>query len=308
MQRRKPPVRRTMNVGRGVLTAPWGAVGLLLQGRHDHTRMEPDGLKQPMQQLKQRNSVKKLLLRLIMIGGFATVATGQGTIQFNNSVLTRVRDLDGQPMSVPFNVAVYFSTAPGLWQGPGQPIGRSLATSPGVFTAPNGSFAYQLPGTEGGQVVSLQFYAWTAAQGDDPYLAWLSGARTAITEAEQFILGSLMDREPSSGPQPIRQGFNRSSLISGHRPPRPSSLNHRCSHWLCWVEGWFWSAPASGAGIHSKTEPDNSSSHRSRAEKAPLKFGRRISVYYKAVVSVSADDGVVWTSLSPQRGEGRGEG
>jgi hypothetical protein len=125
-----------------------------------------------------------------MIGGFATVATGQGTIQFNNSVLTRVRDLDGQPMSVPFNVAVYFSTAPGLWQGPGQPIGRSLATSPGVFTAPNGSFAYQLPGTEGGQVVSLQFYAWTAAQGDDPYLAWLSGARTAITEAEQFILGS----------------------------------------------------------------------------------------------------------------------
>ena len=135
--------------------------------------------------------MKKLFLTVGLLTVFVMQAHAQGTIQFGSGPLAVVRDLDGQLMSVPFNVAVYFAPSPGAWQGPVQPIGRSSLIVPGAFGT---AAPYPIPGTDAGQVVSLQIYAWTTGFGDDPYVAWASGARTAITEVRQFQLG------PTVGP------------------------------------------------------------------------------------------------------------
>jgi hypothetical protein len=139
------------------------------------------------------NQVKRLLVTLSLTVITVAPTQAQGTIAFGNSATTPVTDFNTrQPVDFAFNVAVYFATGPGQWQGPVQPIGRGAAST-GVFSVPSAS-AYQIPGTGVGQVVTLQIYAWEAAQGDDPYLAWQLGARTAITGTRQITLG------PTAGP------------------------------------------------------------------------------------------------------------
>jgi len=136
--------------------------------------------------------------KLILVLGFALLAPvgaqAQGTVAFTAGVLNRVqfKDLLGGPSTAafPFNVTVYFAEAPGEWQGPVLPLGRSVG-SDGSFTGPG---ILQLPGTDAGQSVSLQIFAWDATYGDDPYQAWLAGAGTAATDVRQVTLG------PTAGP------------------------------------------------------------------------------------------------------------
>ena len=134
--------------------------------------------------------------KLLFVIGFSTIAIlahGQGTIAFVGSGLRiQFRNLLGGDAPVPFpcNLAVYFAETPETWQGPVTPFGRSSAET-GIVTGPS---LLQIPGTEGGQVVSMQIYAWNAQFGEDPYQAWLAGAGTAATEVRQVTLA------PTAGP------------------------------------------------------------------------------------------------------------
>lgn len=141
--------------------------------------------------------MKKLLLTLslaLLVLFAAAVARAEGTISFANGATTRVQFLDllGGPATAafPFNVTVYYAETVGEWQGPALPLGRSVGDT-GLFTGPG---ILQLPGTDGGQLVSLQLFAWDATYGDDPYQAWLAGAGTAATDVRQVTLG------PPTGP------------------------------------------------------------------------------------------------------------
>lgn len=133
--------------------------------------------------------MKRFILTLGIAILTAAGASAQGTINFGNGIPSRVqfRDLLGgtHPVAFPFNVAVYFAETPGEWQGPVLPLGRSISST-GDFTGPA---ILQIPGTEAGQVVSMQIYAWNAQFGDDPYQAWLAGAGTAATDVRQVELG-----------------------------------------------------------------------------------------------------------------------
>lgn len=140
--------------------------------------------------------MKKLLL-VVGFSGIAALAHSQGTIAFVGSGLRiQFRNLLGGDAPAPFpcNLAVYFAETPGAWQGPVTPFGRSSAEFPDLVTGPS---LLQIPGTEGGQVVSMQIYAWNAQFGDDPYQAWLAGAGTAGTDVRQVTLA------PTAGPGAI---------------------------------------------------------------------------------------------------------
>ena len=183
----------------------------------------------------EANPMKKLLLTLCLLTAIGIQTHAQGTIQFNNSVLTRFARIEpgggaSVPMDIPFNVAVYFAETPGAWQGPVLPLGRSLSgsTSTGVFTAP---YPFQIPGTESLQTVDMLIYAWTAQDGDDPYQAWRAGAWTTSTDVRQVTLLQ------TSGPgQVIWQGLSGTNPNRFHAPkfgpgsppppvvPEPSTL------------------------------------------------------------------------------------
>lgn len=138
--------------------------------------------------------MKRFLLTIALLGGIARLSVGQGTITLNNFADSRVqfRDLLGGALpGMPFNVAVYFAETPDAWRGPVMPLGRSSSVNAGLITVASGN-SYEIPGTEPDQVVYMQIYAWTAAQGDDPYLAWRAGAGTVLTDVRQVRLGSAI--------------------------------------------------------------------------------------------------------------------
>lgn len=135
--------------------------------------------------------MKTLLIILGLIGCTLTSALSQGTIAFGNNVASLIRtcpDSPGSPARLAtaadgFSFGVFFgparSSEGSLIQAPGTAtIG---ATTPGVMTGAASVFA--LPGTEAGQVVSLQIRAWDS-----------SGKVLGSTDIRQVTLG------PTGGP------------------------------------------------------------------------------------------------------------
>lgn len=138
--------------------------------------------------------MKKLFFTLAVATCGLTQMFAQGTIVFNNGNLTRVKMPDtggGAANATFFNVAIYYATTPGQWQGPLLPIGRSDNSNPGLFTAPGGE-NYAIPGTEEGQTVSMQIFLWNSTYGDDPYQAWVDGSPTGSTPVRQITLGGTV--------------------------------------------------------------------------------------------------------------------
>ncbi|MBK7997910.1 MAG: hypothetical protein IPK15_04055 [Verrucomicrobia bacterium] len=131
--------------------------------------------------------MKKLLLTLGLIG-IAVLANAQGTIAFGNNVASRFRINDGLggrniTAADGFTFGVFFgpagSSEGALTRAPGTAtIG---ATTPGVMIFASSVFA--LPGTEAGQVVSLQIRGMNR-----------TGQVLMFTDVRQVTLG------PTAGP------------------------------------------------------------------------------------------------------------
>lgn len=147
--------------------------------------------------------MKRILLTLALAVA-ATIANGQGTLQFQNGTLTRfmLDRKDGSALvQVPINSGVTYglfwgTAADNVSQTAQTPLGaqNTTATGAGLITVPNGT-AYQLPGTDVGQVVFVQIRGWSSSFGTDWQAA--KGAQGAIygeTTVRSFTLG------PSSGP------------------------------------------------------------------------------------------------------------
>ncbi len=138
--------------------------------------------------------MKKLFFTLAVATCAMTQMFAQGTIVFNNGLLTRVTALNdggGSRNATHFNVAIYYATTPGEWQGPLLPIGRWVPSTGGLFTAPGGE-NYGIPGTVEGQTVSMQIFLWESTYGDDPYQAWVNGSPTGSTPVRQITLGGTV--------------------------------------------------------------------------------------------------------------------
>ena len=161
--------------------------------------------------------MKKLFFTLAVAICGLTQMFAQGTIVFNNGLSSRVTQLYSGVGTGPatfFNVAIYYATTPGEWQGPLLPIGRSVPSAAGLFTAPVGD-NYAIPGTVEGQTVSMQIFLWESTYGDDPYQAWVNGSMTGNTAVRQITLGGTVN-----GPAVIWQS------ASGTNPNRFTPLTY----------------------------------------------------------------------------------
>jgi len=106
--------------------------------------------------------------KLLLVVGFAAItalAHGQGTIAFGNSALTRITLGCGGNVTAADGILFHVFYGPAgssrdaLVQAPGT---ASVGATAGVLV--NAPSVFQLPGTEGGQVVSLQIRAWDSAR------------------------------------------------------------------------------------------------------------------------------------------------
>jgi len=109
--------------------------------------------------------MKKLFLTLYLVT-IAALAHGQGTIAFGNSALTRIQI--PLPDGTLRNATAADGLVVGVFYGPAGSPCESLVQAPGLATIGNTAgvlvnapSVFPLPGTEQGQVVSLQIRAWT---------------------------------------------------------------------------------------------------------------------------------------------------
>lgn len=164
--------------------------------------------------------MRTLLLLLGLLVGFSIPGQAQGTITFETTQV-----ISGALM----NIAVYYRTSPiEDWH-------RVQPSEPPSNT-------HSIPGTDAGQIVSLQAYAWEASFGLDPYQAWLAGARAGNSDVKDFALG------PTAGPGTVifigatgtspNSGLRLTVPLTGPYPappvvPEPTTLT------LAAVGGWL---------------------------------------------------------------------
>jgi hypothetical protein len=142
--------------------------------------------------------MKKTLLTLALVALTTVASYAQGTIQFANSALTRVMvALPGQAArnataADNLMIGVYYG-AEGAAESTFQlaPGTATIGTTAGVLA--NAPSVFQLPGTEPGQVVSLQIRAWTADGS-------LSGQTRVISTFQLSPTGERLGLGPTAGP------------------------------------------------------------------------------------------------------------
>jgi len=141
----------------------------------------------------------KPLLLIAVLEAATLLAHAQGTIAFGNSTLTwvGVRLPDGTERRAIAEDNLFI----GAFYGPAGTAGDSLALAPGLATIGpvpgvmiNAPSVFALPGTESGQMVSLQVRAWDAALGPDGWREACSGRYYGETRVAQITLG------PTIGP------------------------------------------------------------------------------------------------------------
>jgi hypothetical protein len=135
--------------------------------------------------------MKGVFLHLIVLAGIVSLAHGQGTIAFGNSALTRIQ-ITGPTMGNTFFVGAFYGPAGSTQEYLAPAPGLATFTTAGVMV--NAPSVFALPGTEPGQVVSLQIRVWETVLGSD----WESVCRThgfvAATDVRQVTLA------PTAGP------------------------------------------------------------------------------------------------------------
>jgi hypothetical protein len=142
--------------------------------------------------------MKKLLLAI----GFTTIASlahGQGTIAFGNGTLTRVTVLNSP--SVARNATTADGLLIGAFYGPAGSTQDYLVLAPGLATIGttdgimvNAPSVFALPGTQPGQVVSLQIRMWHSSLGTDWEAVCRANGFLGATDVRQVTLA------PTAGP------------------------------------------------------------------------------------------------------------
>ena len=175
--------------------------------------------------------MKKLLFTLILASAAVSLAHGQGTIAFGNSALTRIT-IRPWPDGTLRNCLPVDNLVVGAFYGPANSPGSQLVLVPGLATIGstagvmiNAPSVYALPGTEAGEIVSLQIRAWYASFGTDWQAAKDSGYYFAETDVRQVTLGPTAGPgtviwQSATGTNPNR--FNPLGPIVGI--PEPSTL------------------------------------------------------------------------------------
>jgi hypothetical protein len=173
--------------------------------------------------------MKKTLLTLALVGCTAAATYAQGTIQFLNSALSKLKYVDapGQAATdVPVGtvVGVFWGTSADSLTYVDNP---ATVTAAGLF---NGGAVYALPGSNPGQAVSLKIAAWLNKGGTTPRAALQGAQSPGIThygETAVFTSGPL---GPTAGPGTVVfQSATGASTIRG-KPfevvlvPEPSVL------------------------------------------------------------------------------------
>lgn len=135
--------------------------------------------------------MKKLLLSLALVA-ISSAAYAQGTVGFANGTLTRFKLLPGPtgtaaqgvdvPIGTAINYGLFWGTSAGaIGTTPVTPLGAQSTTA-GILSVASGG-AYQIPGTDPGQVVFLQVRGWSARFGSD----W-AAAKSAFANNEAGTL------------------------------------------------------------------------------------------------------------------------
>lgn len=171
--------------------------------------------------------MKKVILT-IALAVTAAVAYGQGTIQFANSTLTRVRMEDpvGTFVQVPttanlINYGVFWSTTQDGTYTLALPVVGNSTTSAGIIPGGNN---YALTGTEASTAYWLYVAGWTASFGNDWQSAMTQGTWWGTTDKRQVMLG------PAAGPGTViwqsASGTNPNRFLPLvlHPVPEPSTL------------------------------------------------------------------------------------
>jgi len=186
----------------------------------------------------------KPLLLIAALEAATLLAHAQGTIAFGNSPLTwvgvRLPDGTERHATVEDNLFI------GAFYGPAGSSAASLVLAPGLATIGpnpgvmiNAPSVFAIPGTEPGQVVSLQIRAWDAALGLDGWREArlnCAGRYYGETVIRQRILG------PTIGPgQIIWTSRNSGGLPERFEPltvvicPEPSTLALAALGGLGWL-------------------------------------------------------------------------
>jgi hypothetical protein len=193
--------------------------------------------------------VKKLIASLAL-ALITTFCQGQGTIAFGNSALTRItiRSLDG---SVRGNATAADGYVFGVFYGAANSPASQLQLAPGLAhigtidgVLANAPSVFPLPGTEQGQIVSLQIRAWAGSFGED----WLAACRAGLFGGETGVAQVTLG--PTAGPGTViwqtATGTNPNRftpLIIGYAGPpfcipEPSMLSLGAVCGLLLLAGW----------------------------------------------------------------------
>ena len=162
--------------------------------------------------------MKELLITLGLVA-MTAFCHAEGTIQFANSVLTKVRmeSLSGESFVAPTDILIHYGVffgadAESLSTSPDLPLGITHSRLPGIIAAAN---VFHLTGTQSGQTVFLQIRGWSAEFGTDWQAASISdGAWFGETRILPFRLG------PDEGPAAVIW----TSIPQPSDPPRPERL------------------------------------------------------------------------------------
>lgn len=135
--------------------------------------------------------MKRNLGVLSILGASMAMASAQGTIQFLNSSLSKVKYQTGAALAVDAptgtKIGVFWGTdaagasaITGLGRGTLVTPTASIGATPGIWY---GGAVYPIPGTEQGQRVWLKIAGWDAGVGDNFAASFHYGERLAVSVA-----------------------------------------------------------------------------------------------------------------------------
>ncbi len=145
--------------------------------------------------------MKKILIPLVtaILGLVAPLSHGQGTIQFLNSALSKIKYLDDPCAALtdaPVGAVVgvfYGATSDSLTLAEA----TARMTAPGIFS---GGTVFALPGTNPGETISLKIAGWYTKGGTTPLRASLGRDTPGITHYGESEVITTTALGPTAGP------------------------------------------------------------------------------------------------------------
>jgi len=140
------------------------------------------------------------MLTLALVGLSAAATYAQGTIQFLNSALSKIKYIDAPGAAV---ADAPIGTVVGVFWGPNGssltlvPTTATITTTAGVFS---GGAVYALPGSQEGQIVSLKIAAWLNKGGQTPPAATDGVRSPGITHYGESAVVTTTAIGPTAGP------------------------------------------------------------------------------------------------------------